>query len=104
MYTANKPVAVVCHAPAVLLNAKTSDGKNLICNKSITGFSNAEEEAVGLTEIVPFLLEDQLIAKGGQFSKGDDWQPYVITDGNLISGQNPASSYKAAKTLLNQVQ
>ena len=100
MYSSGKPVAAVCHAPAVLKNAKASDGSPLVNGKSVTGFSNSEEDAVQLTEVVPFLLEDELKGKGGNYSKGEDWHPYTITDGNLITGQNPASSELAAKAVL----
>ncbi|OOZ38351.1 type 1 glutamine amidotransferase domain-containing protein [Solemya pervernicosa gill symbiont] len=100
MYAAGKPVAAVCHAPAVLRHTKTADGAALLEGKSVTGFSNSEEAAVLLTEVVPFLLEDELKGKGGNYSKGDDWTPYAITDGNLITGQNPASSEQAAKAVL----
>ena len=103
LLAANKPVAAVCHAPAVLLNAKTEAGKNLVCNKKITGFSNSEEAAVELTDVVPFLLEDALVKAGGHYSKGDDWNPYVLNDGNLITGQNPASSAGVAEAVLTQL-
>lgn len=95
-----KPVAAVCHAPAVLLNAKDENGAPLVKGKMVTGFTNSEEEAVGLTNVVPFLLEDALKNKGGNYSKGADWAPYVVKDGLLITGQNPASSEKAAQELL----
>ena len=75
----------------------------MLAGKSVTGFSNSEEAAVQLAEVVPFLLEDELKAKGAIYSKGDDWSPYVITDGNLITGQNPASSELAAKALLHNL-
>jgi putative intracellular protease/amidase len=101
MQAAGKPVAAVCHAPAVLRHAKAPDGTALVSGKSVTGFSNSEETAVQLTDVVPFLLEDELKAKGANYSKGDDWGPYVITDGNLITGQNPASSELVAKALLD---
>ena len=104
MYASGKPVAAVCHAPAVLKNAKASDGSPLVNVKSVTGFSNSEEDAVQLTEVVPFLLEDELKGKGGNYSKGDDWHPYTITDGNLITGQNPASSELAAKAVLEMLK
>ncbi len=97
MYAANKPVAAVCHAPTVLLKAKTEDGQPLIKGKSVTSFSNTEEAAVGLTEVVPFLVEDRLKAEGANYVRGDDWQPYVVTDGRLITGQNPASSEPVAE-------
>lgn len=100
MYSANKTVAAVCHAPAVLLHAKSADGSALVEGKSVTGFSNSEEDAVQLTDIVPFLLEDDLQAKGANYSKSSDWYPYVVTDGNLITGQNPASSEAAALAVL----
>jgi len=104
MYAAGKPVAAVCHAPAVFKHTKTSDGSPLVEGKSVTGFSNSEEDAVQLTEIVPFLVEDELKAKGGNYSKGDDWHPYALTDGNLITGQNPASSELAAMAVLDKLK
>ena len=100
LFADGKPVAAVCHAPAVLCNAKAPDGNALIKGKSVTGFSNSEEAAVQLTEVVPYLLEDELKAKGGQYSRADDWHEYVTTDGNLITGQNPASSEAVARALL----
>ena len=100
MYGAGKPIALVCHAPGALRHVKTADGKPLVQGKKVTGFTDTEEEAVGLTKVVPFLVEDELKAKGGIFSKVADWQPYVLTDGRLITGQNPASSGPAAKALL----
>jgi putative intracellular protease/amidase len=96
---AGKPVALVCHAPGVLRHAKAPDGKPLVEGKAVTGFTNTEEEAVGLTAIVPFLVEDALKRNGGVFSKAADWQPYVVGDGLLITGQNPASSGPAAERL-----
>lgn len=98
---AGKPVAAVCHAPAVLLNARTPDGEPLVHGKQVTGFSNSEEAAVGLTDVVPYLLEDQLVASGGIYQKGDDWNPLVVADGLLITGQNPASSEAVAGALLD---
>lgn len=100
MYAAGKPVAAVCHAPAVLCNANAKDGTPLIKGKSVTGFSNTEEDAVQLTDVVPFLLEDELKAKGAAYSKDEDWHPYAITDGNLITGQNPQSSELVANAVL----
>jgi putative intracellular protease/amidase len=100
---AGKPVALVCHAPGVLRHVRTPDGKPLVAGKKVTGFTNTEEEGVGLTEVVPFLVEDELKAKGGIYSKGADWAPYVLTDGLLITGQNPASSGPAAKVLLERL-
>jgi putative intracellular protease/amidase len=97
---AGKPVALVCHAPGVLRHVRTPDGAPLVDGKKVTGFTNSEEAAVGLTDIVPFLVEDELKAKGGVYSNSDDWAPYVVTDGLLITGQNPASSAPAATVLL----
>ena len=95
-----KPVALVCHAPAVLKNVTADDGAPLVAGKRVTGFTDEEEEAVGLTEVVPFLLEDVLKQLGAQFSKAEPFKPHVIREGLLITGQNPASSEPAAKTLL----
>jgi len=103
-YAAGKPLALVCHAPGVLRHAKGAGGKPLVSAKKVTGFTNTEEEAVGLTKIVPFLVEDMLKENGGIYSKGADWQSYVLTDGNLITGQNPASSEAAAKALLTMLK
>ena len=97
---AGKPVALVCHAPGVLRHAKKPDGSPLVAGKKVTGFTNTEEEAVGLTDVVPFLVEDELVKHGGSFSKVADWQAYSIRDGLLITGQNPASSASAAKALI----
>lgn len=97
---AGKPVGVVCHATAALLNAKAADGSALVAGKKVTGFSNTEEEAVQLTEVVPFLLEDALKEKGGLYDKGADWGSFVLEDGALISGQNPGSSEAAAQAVL----
>ncbi|ASL48791.1 General stress protein 18 (plasmid) [Burkholderia sp. AD24] len=97
---AGKPATLVCHAPGVLRHVKAADGKPLVEGKKVTGFTNSEEAAVGLTDIVPFLVEDELKAKGGVYSKGEDWAPYVVTDGLLITGQNPASSSSAAAILI----
>ncbi|PSR17607.1 type 1 glutamine amidotransferase domain-containing protein [filamentous cyanobacterium CCP3] len=102
-YSAGKPVAAVCHAPGVLRQVKAPDGSPLVQNKPVTGFANSEEAAVGLTDVVPFLVEDMLMQNGGQYSKADDWQPYVVCDRNLITGQNPASSAAAAHALLEQL-
>ena len=99
---ADKPVALVCHAPAALRHVKTPAGRLLVEGKQVAGFTNTEEEGVGLTEVVPFLLEDELKAWGGIFSKAPDWAPHVVKDGLLITGQNPASSGPAAKLLLEQ--
>lgn len=102
-FAAGKPLALVCHAPGVLRHAKAPDGKHLVDGKKVTGFTNTEEEAVQLNKIVPFLVEDMLKANGGQYSKGADWAPYVLTDGNLITGQNPASSEQGAHAVLQQL-
>ncbi len=96
----DKTIAAVCHAPAVFRHAELPDGSPLIECRSVTGFSNSEEEAVQLTDVVPFLLEDELKLKGGNYSKSSDWYPFVVTDGNLITGQNPASSAPAAEAVL----
>jgi putative intracellular protease/amidase len=101
---AGKPVAAVCHAPGVLRDVKAPDGSPLVKGKRVTGFTNTEEAAVGLTKVVPFLVEDALKAAGGIYSKGGDWQPYVLTDGLLVTGQNPASSEPGAKALLQVLE
>nr|WP_113866032.1 type 1 glutamine amidotransferase domain-containing protein [Brenneria salicis]NMN90161.1 putative intracellular protease/amidase [Brenneria salicis ATCC 15712 = DSM 30166]RBP63218.1 putative intracellular protease/amidase [Brenneria salicis ATCC 15712 = DSM 30166]RLM30885.1 dimethylallyltransferase [Brenneria salicis ATCC 15712 = DSM 30166] len=97
---AGKPVGVVCHAPGVLRHVRGADGDSLVKGRKVTGFSNTEEDAVQLTNIVPFLVEDELKQKGGLYEKGADWQPYVVTDGLLVTGQNPASSAPVAAALL----
>ena len=97
---AGKPVGAVCHAPAVLRDVKGPDGSPLVKGKKVTGFTNTEEEAVGLSKVVPFLVEDMLEGKGGIYSKAADWQSHVLTDGLLVTGQNPQSSQAAAKALL----
>jgi putative intracellular protease/amidase len=99
-YNSGKPVAAVCHAPGVLRHVKHK-GEPLVKGKRVTGFTNSEEEAVGLTKVVPFLVEDELVKLGGKFEKVADWQPFTITDGRLITGQNPASSEVTAKALLH---
>src|SRR5262249_3805494 len=98
---AGKPVALVCHAPGALRHVKTPAGKPLVEGKNVTGFTNGEEEAVGLTHVVPFLVEDELLRLGATFSKVQDWSVHVVTDGLLITGQNPASSGPAAKVLID---
>jgi putative intracellular protease/amidase len=100
---ANKSVALVCHAPGVLRHVKGPTGRPLVEGKKVTGFTNSEEAAVQLTDIVPFLVEDELKAKGGVYSSGPDWGSYVVRDGLLITGQNPASSAAAAALLMQQV-
>ncbi len=101
--TQNKPIAAVCHAPAVFRHTKNSDGTPLVQDKKVTGFSNTEEEAVQLTTIVPFLVEDMLQENGGMYSKEEDWHPYAVEDGNIITGQNPASSELVAELLSNSL-
>ena len=96
----DRPVGAVCHAPAVFRHTKGADGKPLVSGKKVTGFTNTEEEGVGLTDVVPFLVEDMLVAKGGEYRKGDDWSSFVVVDGKLVTGQNPASSAEAARQLL----
>ena len=98
-----KPVAFVCHSPAALKNVKI-DGEYLVNGKKVTGFTNTEEEGVGLVDVVPFLLEDVLKANGGNYEKGSDWESFVVEDGLLITGQNPASSEATAKRLLAKLQ
>ena len=100
MLKAGKPVAAVCHAPAVLRHPKADNGASVVKGKKVTGFTNTEEAAAGLTDVVPFLVEDMLTQNGGVYSKAGDWQPYVVVDGLLITGQNPASSEPAAQALL----
>ncbi len=97
---ARKPIGAVCHGPAVFRHAKSPDGTSLIQGRDVTGFSNSEEAGVGLTDVVPFLLEDELIRLGGNYSKGEDWQPYLVKGGRLVTGQNPASSVGCADGLL----
>jgi putative intracellular protease/amidase len=102
-YAAGKPVGAVCHAPAIFRHTKGADGQLLVNGKRVTGFSNSEEAAVGLTDIVPFLVEDMLQANGGTYANGADWASFVVVDGNLITGQNPASSEATAEALLAQL-
>lgn len=101
---AGKPVALVCHAPGVLRYVKGSDGRPLVEGRHVTGFSNSEEAAIGLTDVVPFRVEDALTANGGLYSSGPDWSSYVVQDGLLITGQNPASSPAIAKALISVLQ
>ena len=103
MLGAGKPVALVCHAPGVLRDVKAVNGDPVVQGKAVTGFTNTEEQSAGLTKIVPFLVEDMLRTNGGNYSKVADWQPYVVKDGLLITGQNPASSEPAAKELLEKL-
>lgn len=99
-----RPIAAVCHAPGIFRHTKGKDGKPLVNGRKVTGFTNSEEEAVGLTDVVPFLVEDMLNGNGGIYSKIDDWAPYTVVDGNLITGQNPASSEKTAIALMAQIR
>jgi putative intracellular protease/amidase len=99
-----KPVALVCHAPGVLRHVRTANGRPVVEGRKVTGFTNTEEAAVGLTEVVPFLVEDDLKANGGVYSQGPDWGSYVVQDGQLITGQNPASSTAAAKRLVEELK
>jgi len=103
-YNHKKPVAFVCHAPGVLLKVRLPNGDPLVKGKEVTGFSDTEEEAVQLTKIVPFLLEDEFKKLGAYYSKGPDWGSYVKVDGLLITGQNPGSSEAAAKELIHILQ
>jgi putative intracellular protease/amidase len=96
----DRPVGAVCHAPAVLRHPRGADGRPLVSGRTVTGFTNTEEEGVGLTGVVPFLVEDMLKSNGGDYRKGDDWASFVVTDGKLVTGQNPASSEEAAQKLL----
>jgi len=99
-----KPIGLVCHAPAALKNVKNENGEPLVKGKKVTGFTNTEEEAVQLTEVVPFLVEDMLKENGGIYSKSGDWEVHVLEDGNLITGQNPASSNKASEKLYEMLK
>lgn len=98
---AGKPVAAVCHAPVALTNARGPDDKFLVSGKRVTGFSNEEEQAVGLASVVPFLLEDRIRERGGLYRRGPLWAPHVEVDGKLVTGQNPASSVPVARSLLD---
>lgn len=102
-FNAGKPVGLVCHAVAALRHTTNSNGDALVKGRRVTGFSNSEEDAVQLTNVVPFLVEDNLTANGGLYNKGDDWTSYIEIDGNLITGQNPASSAAVANAMLAQL-
>jgi putative intracellular protease/amidase len=97
---AGKPLGLVCHAPAALIGVRAADGRPLIAGRRVTGFSNSEEAAVGLTKVVPFLIEDEFQRLGGRYEQGVEWHPHVVTDERLVTGQNPASSEAVAKALL----
>jgi putative intracellular protease/amidase len=103
LYAQGKPVAAICHGPAALRDARGPFGLPLVRGKAVTGFSNSEEQAAGLTDVVPFLVEDMLKEIGGTYSKAADGKSHVVTSGNLITGQNPASSAEAAKAVLQQL-
>lgn len=103
MNNRGKPIAAVCHGPVVFVNAKDSEGKPLLQNKTVTAFTDSEEEVVGLTKVVPFLLEDAIQEQGANYKKGANWISYVVEDGNIITGQNPASSNEAAKRLIQKM-
>ena len=96
----DRPLAAVCHAPAIFKHTKGADGMSVVSGRRVTGFTNTEEDAVGLTKMVPFLVEDMLKANGGLYESGPDWGSYVVVDGKLVTGQNPASSEAAARELL----
>jgi putative intracellular protease/amidase len=101
---AGKPIAIVCHSTGALRHVKAPDGKLLVQDKEVTGFTNGEEEEMALTKIVPFLVEDEMLRLGAVFSKKADWAVHVVSDGLLITGQNPSSSGPAAKTLLAKLK
>lgn len=101
---AQKPIGFVCHAPAALKNVKGTDVAPLVKGKNVTGFTNSEEKGVDLVDVVPFLVEDMLKENGGNYSKADDWSEYALQDGNLITGQNPASSKKVAEMLYDSLK
>lgn len=101
---AEKVIGAVCHAPAIFKRPESPNGDYFVRGRAVTGFTNTEEEAAGLTGVVPFLVEDMLKENGGNYSSGDDWAPHIVVDGNLITGQNPASSEGAAKAVLQALQ
>lgn len=96
----DRPVGAVCHAPAVFKHPKSAQGDALVSGRKVTGFTNTEEEAVGLVEVVPFLVQEMLTGHGASYQRGDDWASFVVVDGKLVTGQNPASSEEAARKLL----
>lgn len=100
MLREGKPVAAVCHGPAVLRDVRNPDGSSILSGRAVTGFTNSEEASAGLLDAVPFLVEDMLRAKGGMFTRRGDWRSHVVSDGLLITGQNPGSAGPAARTLL----
>jgi putative intracellular protease/amidase len=96
----NRPIGAVCHAPAIFRHPEDASGDSIVSGRRVTGFTNTEEDAVGLTDVVPFLVEDMLVSRGGLYEKGEDWASHVVVDGKLVTGQNPASSKDAATALL----
>ncbi|MFE8046887.1 type 1 glutamine amidotransferase domain-containing protein [Brenneria goodwinii] len=100
---AGKPFGLVCHAPGALRRVRAADGQPLVKGRKVTGFSNSEEEVVQLSKVVPFLIEDEFKRQGGLYEKGADWQPHIVTDGHLITGQNPASSAAVAEAIIKQL-
>jgi putative intracellular protease/amidase len=100
---AGKPIGLVCHAPGVLRHVKAANGDPYVKGRTVTGFTNSEEAAVQLTDVVPFLIEDEFTAQGADYRKGPDWDAFVVTDGNLVTGQNPGSSEDAARTLMQKL-
>ncbi|HZH51549.1 MAG TPA: type 1 glutamine amidotransferase domain-containing protein [Microvirga sp.] len=104
MFDDGKLVAAVCHGPAGLVKAKRQDGRPIVAARRVSAFTNSEEEAVGLTKVVPFSLEDRLKELGGRFERGPDWQPFAVQDGNLITGQNPQSSELVAQDVLTALK
>ena len=104
MAAAGKTVAAVCHAPAVFRHTRAADGQPLVQGRQLTGFTNSEEDAAQLSQVVPFLVQDMLVERGAHYSQGPDWQAHVVTDGKLITGQNPASSEPAAQAVLAQLK
>ncbi|MCS3928794.1 putative intracellular protease/amidase [Bradyrhizobium elkanii] len=104
MFCTGRPLALVCHGPGALRYTMASNGRPLVAGKSVTGFSNLEEASIELTNVVPFLVEDMLRNNGGNYSRQEKWQPYAASDGDLITGQNPASSEAVANVLLDRLR
>ena len=104
IFAASNPIAAVCHSSSIFCRARTNTGEVIVSGKSVTGFSNSEEKTSGFNYVVPYSVEDELKKNGAKYSKGLDWEPYVISDGLLITGQNPNSSSLTAKTLLNKLK
>jgi putative intracellular protease/amidase len=103
LFSEGKMIGAVCHGPAAFRHAKAPNGEHIVKDKSVTGFSNTEEEAIGLADVVPFLVEDMLKENGGRYSKAPNWQPHAVVDGVLVTGQNPASASGAAWLLLDKL-